>query len=183
MVKRAAWRLDLKRSFHSCLASTPTSPSSPAVEPHEPAGLSAGDAWAAGASRGAGWTSPTRLNPTWLPVREGGLPVEQGSIMSNNMDKFSPSVHMSKINVVIPYSADMLCDSNGQRMWWAFLASSMVTFFGGLFIILLWRTLKYLWTVCCHCKAKKKVCAFIVFVWQQCVTAACPASLIWEMGL
>ncbi|RVE59715.1 hypothetical protein OJAV_G00191180 [Oryzias javanicus] len=76
--------------------------------------------------------------------------------MSNNMDKLSQSVHMSKINVVIPYSADMLCDSNGQRMWWAFLASSMVTFFGGLFIILLWRTLKYLWTVCCHCKAKKK---------------------------
>uniref|UniRef100_A0A3P9KFV3 Calcium-activated potassium channel subunit alpha-1 n=1 Tax=Oryzias latipes TaxID=8090 RepID=A0A3P9KFV3_ORYLA len=75
----------------------------------------------------------------------------------NTMDKFSPSVHMSKIDVVIPYSADnMLCDNNGQRMWWAFLASSMVTFFGGLFIILLWRTLKYLWTVCCHCKAKKK---------------------------
>lgn len=46
-------------------------------------------------------------------------------------------------------------------MWWAFLASSMVTFFGGLFIILLWRTLKYLWTVCCHCKAKKKVCVVV----------------------
>uniref|UniRef100_A0A8C2A3U8 Calcium-activated potassium channel subunit alpha-1 n=1 Tax=Cyprinus carpio TaxID=7962 RepID=A0A8C2A3U8_CYPCA len=43
-----------------------------------------------------------------------------------------------------------------DRMWWAFLASSMVTFFGGLFIILLWRTFKYLWTVCCHCKGKKK---------------------------
>uniref|UniRef100_A0A8C5SAA7 Calcium-activated potassium channel subunit alpha-1 n=1 Tax=Laticauda laticaudata TaxID=8630 RepID=A0A8C5SAA7_LATLA len=50
----------------------------------------------------------------------------------------------------------MPCDS-GQRMWWAFLASSMVTFFGGLFIILLWRTLKYLWTVCCHCGGKEKV--------------------------
>uniref|UniRef100_A0A8C2L767 Calcium-activated potassium channel subunit alpha-1 n=1 Tax=Cyprinus carpio TaxID=7962 RepID=A0A8C2L767_CYPCA len=49
------------------------------------------------------------------------------------------------------------CDNNGQRMWWAFLASSMVTFFGGLFIILLWRTLKYLWTVCCHCNIKHKV--------------------------
>uniref|UniRef100_A0A8C2L9Z8 Calcium-activated potassium channel subunit alpha-1 n=1 Tax=Cyprinus carpio TaxID=7962 RepID=A0A8C2L9Z8_CYPCA len=48
------------------------------------------------------------------------------------------------------------CDNNGQRMWWAFLASSMVTFFGGLFIILLWRTLKYLWTVCCHCNIKHK---------------------------
>uniref|UniRef100_A0A671RPC8 BK channel n=1 Tax=Sinocyclocheilus anshuiensis TaxID=1608454 RepID=A0A671RPC8_9TELE len=52
---------------------------------------------------------------------------------------------------------DVPCDPRGQRMWWAFLASSMVTFFGGLFIILLWRTLKYLWTVCCHCKGKKKV--------------------------
>uniref|UniRef100_A0A8C7ZGI6 Calcium-activated potassium channel subunit alpha-1 n=1 Tax=Oryzias sinensis TaxID=183150 RepID=A0A8C7ZGI6_9TELE len=58
---------------------------------------------------------------------------------------------------VIPYSSEVPCDHNGQRMWWAFLASSMVTFFGGLFIILLWRTLKYLWTVCCHCNIKKKV--------------------------
>uniref|UniRef100_A0A672PYP2 Calcium-activated potassium channel subunit alpha-1 n=1 Tax=Sinocyclocheilus grahami TaxID=75366 RepID=A0A672PYP2_SINGR len=59
--------------------------------------------------------------------------------------------------VIIPYTSDVPCDPRGQRMWWAFLASSMVTFFGGLFIILLWRTLKYLWTVCCHCKGKKKV--------------------------
>ncbi|XP_016141039.1 calcium-activated potassium channel subunit alpha-1-like [Sinocyclocheilus grahami] len=58
--------------------------------------------------------------------------------------------------VIIPYTSDVPCDPRGQRMWWAFLASSMVTFFGGLFIILLWRTLKYLWTVCCHCKGKKK---------------------------
>ncbi|XP_058649328.1 calcium-activated potassium channel subunit alpha-1a-like isoform X10 [Onychostoma macrolepis] len=58
--------------------------------------------------------------------------------------------------VIIPYTSDIPCDPKGQRMWWAFLASSMVTFFGGLFIILLWRTLKYLWTVCCHCKGKKK---------------------------
>uniref|UniRef100_A0AAR2ILM2 Calcium-activated potassium channel subunit alpha-1 n=1 Tax=Pygocentrus nattereri TaxID=42514 RepID=A0AAR2ILM2_PYGNA len=56
-----------------------------------------------------------------------------------------------------PSSAHVPCDNNGQRMWWAFLASSMVTFFGGLFIILLWRTLKYLWTVCCHCNIKHKV--------------------------
>uniref|UniRef100_A0A8C2Z7Y6 Calcium-activated potassium channel subunit alpha-1 n=1 Tax=Cyclopterus lumpus TaxID=8103 RepID=A0A8C2Z7Y6_CYCLU len=68
-----------------------------------------------------------------------------------------PSVHISKMSVIIPFSPDVPCDSNGQRMWWAFLASSMVTFFGGLFIILLWRTLKYLWTVCCHWNAKKKV--------------------------
>uniref|UniRef100_A0A8C4ZYH6 BK channel n=1 Tax=Gadus morhua TaxID=8049 RepID=A0A8C4ZYH6_GADMO len=62
----------------------------------------------------------------------------------------------SLMNVIIPFSADVICDSNSQRMWWAFLASSMVTFFGGLFIILLWRTIKYLWTVCCHCNGKKK---------------------------
>uniref|UniRef100_A0A8C5I6F9 Calcium-activated potassium channel subunit alpha-1 n=1 Tax=Gouania willdenowi TaxID=441366 RepID=A0A8C5I6F9_GOUWI len=79
--------------------------------------------------------------------------------MPKNREKFSPdpSIHISKMNVIIPFSPDVPCDSNGQRMWWAFLASSMVTFFGGLFIILLWRTLKYLWTVCCHCNAKKKV--------------------------
>uniref|UniRef100_A0AAR2KR32 Calcium-activated potassium channel subunit alpha-1 n=1 Tax=Pygocentrus nattereri TaxID=42514 RepID=A0AAR2KR32_PYGNA len=61
------------------------------------------------------------------------------------------------MDVIIPFSPDVPCDNNGQRMWWAFLASSMVTFFGGLFIILLWRTLKYLWTVCCHCNIKHKV--------------------------
>uniref|UniRef100_A0A7N6AZ06 BK channel n=1 Tax=Anabas testudineus TaxID=64144 RepID=A0A7N6AZ06_ANATE len=60
-------------------------------------------------------------------------------------------------DVVIPFSSEVPCDNNGQRMWWAFLASSMVTFFGGLFIILIWRTLKYLWTVCCHCNIKNKV--------------------------
>ncbi|XP_043911460.1 calcium-activated potassium channel subunit alpha-1-like [Protopterus annectens] len=69
----------------------------------------------------------------------------------------SSSVYVPKMEaVIIPMSADVPCDSNGQRMWWAFLASSMVTFFGGLFIILLWRTLKYLWTVCCHCNIKNK---------------------------
>ncbi|XP_032430883.1 calcium-activated potassium channel subunit alpha-1-like isoform X1 [Xiphophorus hellerii] len=79
--------------------------------------------------------------------------------MAKKGEKYSPdsSIHISKMNVVIPFSPDVPCDSSGQRMWWAFLASSMVTFFGGLFIILLWRTLKYLWTVCCHCNAKKKV--------------------------
>ncbi|GLD62858.1 calcium-activated potassium channel subunit alpha-1 isoform X5 [Lates japonicus] len=78
--------------------------------------------------------------------------------MPKNRERFNPdpSIHISKMNVIIPFSPDVPCDSNGQRMWWAFLASSMVTFFGGLFIILLWRTLKYLWTVCCHCNAKKK---------------------------
>ncbi|XP_058477521.1 calcium-activated potassium channel subunit alpha-1 isoform X13 [Solea solea] len=78
--------------------------------------------------------------------------------MPKNRERFNPdpSIHISKMNVIIPFSPDVPCDSNGQRMWWAFLASSMVTFFGGLFIILLWRTLRYLWTVCCHCRAKKK---------------------------
>ncbi|XP_062270194.1 calcium-activated potassium channel subunit alpha-1-like isoform X5 [Platichthys flesus] len=78
--------------------------------------------------------------------------------MPKNRERFTPdpSIHMSKMSVIIPFSPDVPCDSHGQRMWWAFLASSMVTFFGGLFIILLWRTLKYLWTVCCHCNAKKK---------------------------
>ncbi|XP_070401761.1 calcium-activated potassium channel subunit alpha-1 isoform X3 [Nothobranchius furzeri] len=63
-----------------------------------------------------------------------------------------PSDHFT---LFVP-SHDVRCDIANQKMWWAFLASSMVTFFGGLFIILLWRTLKYLWTVCCHCNAKKK---------------------------
>ncbi|XP_062422406.1 calcium-activated potassium channel subunit alpha-1a isoform X1 [Pungitius pungitius] len=67
------------------------------------------------------------------------------------------SILISKMeDVVIPFSSEVPCDNNGQRMWWAFLASSMVTFFGGLFIILLWRTLKYMWTVCCHCNIKPK---------------------------
>ncbi|KAK6482081.1 calcium-activated potassium channel subunit alpha-1 isoform X2 [Huso huso] len=75
-------------------------------------------------------------------------------LMSKSINIKSDSVYISKMGAVI-ISGDMNCDtSNGQRMWWAFLASSMVTFFGGLFIILLWRTLKYLWTVCCHCNAK-----------------------------
>uniref|UniRef100_A0A3B3S7E5 BK channel n=1 Tax=Paramormyrops kingsleyae TaxID=1676925 RepID=A0A3B3S7E5_9TELE len=70
--------------------------------------------------------------------------------MGNNIKPDSSSY-------VIPFTADVPCDSNGQRMWWAFLASSMVTFFGGLFIILLWRTLRFLWTVCCHCNIKNQV--------------------------
>ncbi|XP_075894567.1 calcium-activated potassium channel subunit alpha-1a isoform X7 [Nelusetta ayraudi] len=78
-------------------------------------------------------------------------------INSNNNVKADSSILIFKMeDVVIPFSSEVPCDNNGQRMWWAFLASSMVTFFGGLFIILLWRTLKYLWTVCCHCNVKKK---------------------------
>ncbi|XP_024152384.1 calcium-activated potassium channel subunit alpha-1a isoform X14 [Oryzias melastigma] len=81
------------------------------------------------------------------------------SSINTKLDQDS-SILISKMDnterLVIPYSSEVPCDPNGQRMWWAFLASSMVTFFGGLFIILLWRTLKYLWTVCCHCNIKNK---------------------------
>ncbi|MEQ2295921.1 Calcium-activated potassium channel subunit alpha-1 [Ameca splendens] len=72
---------------------------------------------------------------------------------NNNPDS---SILTSKMEHVVIQTSEVPCDDYGQRMWWAFLASSMVTFFGGLFIILLWRTLKYLWTVCCHCNIKKK---------------------------
>lgn len=98
-----------------------------------------------------------------LPTEEGedddGDEKQLSTIMINFIEnsKAGPS-SVRKMDVIIPYTSDVPCDPvNGQRMWWAFLASSMVTFFGGLFIILLWRTLKYLWTVCCHCKGKKKV--------------------------
>ncbi|XP_047208315.1 calcium-activated potassium channel subunit alpha-1a isoform X15 [Girardinichthys multiradiatus] len=72
---------------------------------------------------------------------------------NNNPDS---SILISKMDRVVIHTSEVPCDTYGQRMWWAFLASSMVTFFGGLFIILLWRTLKYMWTVCCHCNIKKK---------------------------
>ncbi|XP_061084785.1 calcium-activated potassium channel subunit alpha-1a isoform X16 [Conger conger] len=95
-----------------------------------------------------------------LAVADGNVSYGIRSIiMSANINRpnINPdSVYISKMDVIIPFSPDVPCDSNGQRMWWAFLASSMVTFFGGLFIILLWRTLKYLWTVCCHCNVKTK---------------------------
>ncbi|XP_076016560.1 calcium-activated potassium channel subunit alpha-1a isoform X2 [Genypterus blacodes] len=96
-----------------------------------------------------------------LAEADGTVP--HGSDSSMRTSKFinninpESSILISKMeNVVIPFSSEVPCDNNGQRMWWAFLASSMVTFFGGLFIILLWRTLKYLWTVCCHCNVKPK---------------------------
>ncbi|XP_056148368.1 calcium-activated potassium channel subunit alpha-1a [Lampris incognitus] len=96
-----------------------------------------------------------------LAEADGTVPHGSGSSMrTNNINtniKPDSSISISKMeDVVIPFSPEVACDSNGQRMWWAFLASSMVTFFGGLFIILLWRTLKYLWTVCCHCNIKSK---------------------------
>ncbi|XP_075697896.1 calcium-activated potassium channel subunit alpha-1 isoform X4 [Rhinoderma darwinii] len=80
------------------------------------------------------------------------------SAINNNNNLHLGSVLASRGDpaLIIPITMEVQCDSRGQRMWWAFLASSMVTFFGGLFIILVWRTLKYLWTVCCHCGGKKK---------------------------
>ncbi|XP_056387310.1 calcium-activated potassium channel subunit alpha-1 isoform X25 [Hyla sarda] len=80
------------------------------------------------------------------------------SAINNNNNLHLDSIHASRGDpaLIIPVTVEVPCDSRGQRMWWAFLASSMVTFFGGLFIILVWRTLKYLWTVCCHCGGKNK---------------------------
>ncbi|XP_062319419.1 calcium-activated potassium channel subunit alpha-1a isoform X12 [Osmerus eperlanus] len=89
------------------------------------------------------------------PVLHGSGSSMMTNKINNNINPDS-SIYISKMNLVIPFSPDVPCDNNGQRMWWAFLASSMVTFFGGLFIILLWRTLTYLWTVCCHCNIKNK---------------------------
>ncbi|KAF3853690.1 hypothetical protein F7725_014378 [Dissostichus mawsoni] len=101
------------------------------------------------------------ISGRWLELRRapesrlsvGRLAGDQWPIMSKR-EKFNqdPSIQISKMNVIIPFSPDQR-PANVV----GFLASSMVTFFGGLFIILLWRTLKYLWTVCCHCNAKKKV--------------------------
>ncbi|XP_073542146.1 calcium-activated potassium channel subunit alpha-1 isoform X7 [Phyllobates terribilis] len=78
------------------------------------------------------------------------------SAINNNLQLDSVFSPKSNPALIIPVTVEVPCDSRGQRMWWAFLASSMVTFFGGLFIILVWRTLTYLWTVCCHCGGKKK---------------------------
>nr|XP_013031439.2 calcium-activated potassium channel subunit alpha-1 isoform X23 [Anser cygnoides] len=88
----------------------------------------------------------------------GGLRMSNNINANNlNTDSSSSPVNVPKMDaLIIPVTMEVPCDSRGQRMWWAFLASSMVTFFGGLFIILLWRTLKYLWTVCCHCGVKSK---------------------------
>ncbi|XP_062256879.1 calcium-activated potassium channel subunit alpha-1a isoform X1 [Platichthys flesus] len=91
------------------------------------------------------------------PVPHGSDSSMRTSNINSNIPNRDSSILISKMeDVVIPFSSEVPCDNNGQRMWWAFLASSMVTFFGGLFIILLWRTLKYMWTVCCHCNVKHK---------------------------
>uniref|UniRef100_A0A6I8Q7J1 Calcium-activated potassium channel subunit alpha-1 n=1 Tax=Xenopus tropicalis TaxID=8364 RepID=A0A6I8Q7J1_XENTR len=79
------------------------------------------------------------------------------NIIENPHSKSHPVMASNGESLFIPVTMEVPCDNQGTRMWWAFLASSMVTFFGGLFIILVWRTFKYLWTVCCHCGGKNKV--------------------------
>lgn len=157
--------------------------------------------WHQGALAGTPRSAWISLSPSELICLLRGAPAgDPKSVMAKKGDKFSPdpSIHISKMNLVIPLSPDMPCNGSGQRMWWAFLASSMVTFFGGLFIILLWRTLKYLWTVCCHCNAKKKKVCMVrhnsdggggiyhgFYSWWvfECMTTVCPVSLIYKLGL
>ena len=43
-------------------------------------------------------------------------------------------------------------DCLGQRYWYAFLMSSLITFFGGLLIIILWRVITY----CCFGQGRIK---------------------------
>lgn len=105
------------------------------------------------------------------PGGSGGGIRMSNNINANNLntDSSSSPVNVPKMDaLIIPVTMEVPCDSRGQRMWWAFLASSMVTFFGGLFIILLWRTLKYLWTVCCHCGVKNKVTPLPFFSRWRC---------------
>uniref|UniRef100_UPI00358DF9FE calcium-activated potassium channel subunit alpha-1-like isoform X3 n=1 Tax=Myxine glutinosa TaxID=7769 RepID=UPI00358DF9FE len=55
----------------------------------------------------------------------------------------------------LPPGVGVSCEQR-PRMWWAFLASSLVTFFGGLLLILLWRGLAYTWAACCRCSSRSK---------------------------
>ncbi|KAJ7412182.1 hypothetical protein BTVI_47057 [Pitangus sulphuratus] len=109
------------------------------------------------------------------------------NINANNLntDSSSSPVNVPKMDaLIIPVTMEVPCDSRGQRMWWAFLASSMVTFFGGLFIILLWRTLKYLWTVCCHCGVKNKPeLSLQHYVYARGLSVGAPAVLAMEGSL
>lgn len=114
-----------------------------------------------GGGGGGGGSSGSGSSSSYYSGGHGNIrmssPISAGSSSgSSNLNADSSSAPVKVSNaLIIPMTMEVPCDS-GQRMWWAFLASSMVTFFGGLFIILLWRTLKYLWTVCCHCGGKAK---------------------------
>uniref|UniRef100_Q90ZC7-3 Isoform 3 of Calcium-activated potassium channel subunit alpha-1 n=1 Tax=Xenopus laevis TaxID=8355 RepID=Q90ZC7-3 len=91
------------------------------------------------------------------------------NIIESPQSKPRPVMASNGASLFIPVTMEVPCDQ-GTRMWWAFLASSMVTFFGGLFIILVWRTFKYLWTVCCHCGGKNKEAQKVVNVASSQVT-------------
>ncbi|XP_018095796.1 calcium-activated potassium channel subunit alpha-1 isoform X10 [Xenopus laevis] len=91
------------------------------------------------------------------------------NIIESPQSKSHPVMASNGASLFIPVTMEVPCDQ-GTRMWWAFLASSMVTFFGGLFIILVWRTFKYLWTVCCHCGGKNKEAQKVVNVASSQVT-------------
>ncbi|XP_048712343.2 calcium-activated potassium channel subunit alpha-1 isoform X30 [Caretta caretta] len=109
-------------------------------------------------ANGSGVASSSSSSSSSASGGSGGVRMSNSISAGNlNTDSSSSPVSVPKMDaLIIPVTMEVPCDSRGQRMWWAFLASSMVTFFGGLFIILLWRTLKYLWTVCCHCGVKNK---------------------------
>lgn len=132
---------------------------------------------------GLGTLAQALQGSSMLAEADGTVPHgSDGSMRTSNIhNNINPdsSILISKMeDVVIPFSSEVPCDNNGQRMWWAFLASSMVTFFGGLFIILLWRTLKYLWTVCCHCNIKNKVrLLFRSGVWDL-LERVCPKTFL-----
>ncbi|XP_054545886.1 calcium-activated potassium channel subunit alpha-1 isoform X5 [Talpa occidentalis] len=110
-----------------------------------------------GSSGGGGGGSSLRMSSN---IHASPLSLDASSSSSSSASSASSAAAAAREPkmdaLIIPVTMEVPCDSRGQRMWWAFLASSMVTFFGGLFIILLWRTLKYLWTVCCHCGGKTK---------------------------
>ncbi|XP_035389331.1 calcium-activated potassium channel subunit alpha-1-like [Electrophorus electricus] len=94
-----------------------------------------------------------------FPSEDDNLWLDTSDILEIKTEKESTltdQLSESQMEILILYSPDIPCAESGQRMWWAFLVASLATFFGGLFIILLWRTLRYLWTVCCQCGNKQE---------------------------
>ena len=55
-------------------------------------------------------------------------------------------------------------DCMGQRYWYAFLLSSLITFFGGLTIIIIWRFLTYI----CFGHGKRKLVEKVFYNLQLC---------------
>uniref|UniRef100_A0A4W4HIC0 BK channel n=1 Tax=Electrophorus electricus TaxID=8005 RepID=A0A4W4HIC0_ELEEL len=94
-----------------------------------------------------------------FPSEDGNFWPDTGTFLPRKMSNANPKNNRptrSKMEMLILYIPDIPCDASGQRMWWAFLAASIITFFGGLFLIMLWRTLRYVWTVCCQCGNKQE---------------------------